>query len=379
MITSSATLAQQTIQKYCDRLQRAYRRAVIDSSRCRARKVVKPRRCGSVAVETNFLSETKASHRARISAPATSFSANYPSYSSSSSHPHPTALNDNEEGLSDSRDCNEKIGAANSKPALYRDISTKARVTYCFRQIEASNSNTKPQAFTLRINPALLENEANPADYMRRRIDRELQNRLGRKITFAGVMEWRGENGNELHAHGLLGGVSEHEKQGAREALQAAGGRWRQGPGRGHQVDLQDAYNVDGWASYCSEDTRHTQAEIIRRREQMGVQSSRAPRVDFSSREIQRAAKALYEKDRAEFIAPSKPSPAVKESPAEITEAEIDEICSGLDEFFLGLDEPATPSAIEMHSRRRSDETNDHKHHHRALEVLDALDSFHIG
>lgn len=153
---------------------------------------------------------------------------------------------------------------------------------------------------------------------MRRRIDRELRNRLARKVSFAGVMEWITEDGAEFHIHGLIV-ISDDEKQRVREALRTAGGAWREGPARGVQVNLQRSYNIDYWAgTYCSKSIRYMQAEIIRRREQMGVQSSRVPRIDFSSREIQRAAKTIYEQDRKEFLPRSNPSPvrdARKSSP----------------------------------------------------------------
>ncbi|MGE0235897.1 MAG: hypothetical protein AB7P43_10945 [Methylocystis sp.] len=168
-----------------------------------------------------------------------------------------------------------------------------ARVLSIFRKLQAAAGNDQVHAFTLRIDPALLQGVENPTNYMQRRIARELKKRLGRDVPFAGVVEWRTNGDPELHCHGAIS-LPAHEKQCASDALRAAGGPWRDKQGAARQVDIRPidpqakfngAYGLDGWALYCADDSRQTQLELDRRRSALDPQRqySRAPRIDMKS------------------------------------------------------------------------------------------------
>jgi hypothetical protein len=273
----------------------------------------KIRRRGSVAIERRFLNRTKDLHRARIGAPTTGSSVEYHTLTAPISTPSiPQAVNDNEDAAH-----GRKLYVATKprRPDLWRDISIKAKTTYIFREIEAAHGSAA-RVFTLRIDPKLLENRPNPADYMRRRIHDALKKEFGRNISVAGVLEWRGDTGNELHIHGVVGGINDNDEERARAALRAAGGDWREGRANGVQAviepvdasrSLRGFYGIDGWAEYCCKDIRATEAELDQRRRARGdVYLQRAPRVDFASREIQQAAKKTYERDRAKIIGDTK-------------------------------------------------------------------------
>lgn len=161
-------------------------------------------------------------------------------------------------------------------------------VLSAFRKLESLAGNDRLHAFTLRIDQKLLENEETPANYMTRRIARELKNRLGRSIPFSGVVEWRTEGRPALHIHGVIPLAPGEEKR-ASEALRAAGGRWRDKQGRARQVDVRpidpQLGGISGWARYCSKDTRQTQAELSRRRQALDPQQQhhRAPNLILRS------------------------------------------------------------------------------------------------
>jgi hypothetical protein len=292
----------------------------------------KSRRRQSVAAERHFLNETKGLRKARHGAALvdsskeiTTLTTTPPQPSSTTSSQFSVAVTQDDldflekhlreigelGGRNDNKNPHTKIGAAkihhetkSKRPVLWRDIGLKSRTTYVFREIEAASSF--PQVFTLRVDPALLADQTNPADYMHRRIRDAMKKELGRNIAIAGVMEWRGRDGNELHVHGVVGGLTECDLERAKRALRDAGGDWRQGRGSGHQVDLRpidDARGgIDGWASYCTKDVAATQAEIDQRRRALGEESSRSPRVDFASRDLQQTAKLSYQRDREEFL-----------------------------------------------------------------------------
>lgn len=297
----------------------------------------KSRRRGSVATERRFLNKTSDLHQARLGAPASRSSGELHTLptapvstpvrptSTPVTTPYTTPIEDDlivtqddldflEKHLKEANDNEEKPKAKNGaaraakpkRPALWRDIGIKSRMAYTFREIEAAHGEA--HVFTLRIDPALLADQANPANVMNDRIRDALKAEFGRNLPIAGVMEWRGEHGDELHIHGVIGGLTDNDLLRARRALRAAGGPWRDNRANGVQVDLKpidDARGgVDGWAEYCTKDTAATQAEIERRREVLGDQSARSPRVDFASREIQQAAKETYERDRMAYTSP---------------------------------------------------------------------------
>lgn len=162
----------------------------------------------------------------------------------------------------------------NAKSLTTPKKNVAARVLKLFRALEVTKGNRKVYAFTLNIDQEDLLGRENPTTWMQHRIARRLEEFLGRKVTFVGVMEWRRKLGNELHVHGGIT-LAPEELPLASDALRAAGGRWSEGQGIARQVDLgpvdasksfKGAFGIDGWALYCADDSRQTQLELNRRR-----------------------------------------------------------------------------------------------------------------
>lgn len=128
---------------------------------------------------------------------------------------------------------------------------------------------------------------------MQRIIARRLKEFLGRNVPFTAVMEWRTNGAPELHCHGAIP-LAPDELQLTSEALRAAGGLWRDKQGRARQVDIRPIDSqasfarksgLEGWALYCTEDSRQTQLELNRRREALDPQQQRfrAPNIILKS------------------------------------------------------------------------------------------------
>lgn len=207
-------------------------------------------------------------------------------------------LNDNEEHQSQRHNDSEEHQRQNQNDAAHKPITTpKAKIAAdilkLFRKLEASAGNDQVFVFTLNVDQKLLQNEETPANFMQRIIKRRLEEFLGRKVVFVGVLEWRRKLGNELHLHGCII-LAPCEKQRASEAFRAAGGPWRDKQGAARQldlrpIDLQASFNgkfgLDGWALYCADDSRQTQLELDRRREALDPQQwhFRAPNIILKS------------------------------------------------------------------------------------------------
>ena len=172
-------------------------------------------------------------------------------------------------------------------------VRIAARILDLFRSLQANAGNDRLHAFTLRIHPAIFSGVENPANHMQRIIARRLKEFLGRDVKFVGVMEWRTDDAGELHLHGAILLAPGDERR-ASEALRAAGGPWRDKQGRARQVDIRPIDSqasfarksgLEGWALYCTEDSRQTQLELNRRREALDPQQQhfRAPNIILKS------------------------------------------------------------------------------------------------
>lgn len=205
-----------------------------------------------------------------------------------STAPIAAPINDNEEQ-------NQK--RQKSGRAQFRITTPKTKIAddilSLFRKLQAIAGNDQLYAFTLRIDQKLLGGRKDPTNCMQRRIARELKNRLGRDIKFAGVMEWRTDAAGELHLHGAITLALGAEEL-ASEALRVAGGRWRDKQGKARQVDVRPInpqasfggkFGLEGWALYCSKDTRQTELELNRRRYAIDPQRQykRAPNIILKS------------------------------------------------------------------------------------------------
>ena len=162
-------------------------------------KVVKSRSRKSRRIDRDFLNKTMGLIIAGDSAAPRSSSAPLhrlepPSISKTRS----PSLHKTEEGLT----------AREATPRPWRDLTDETKATYHARAL-AFRRQRSPYVFTLRIDPALLIEEDNPTDLMRRRVHRELKSRLGHAADFWCSIEWRTETGGEFHLHGHIDIVCE--------------------------------------------------------------------------------------------------------------------------------------------------------------------------
>jgi len=198
----------------------------------------------------------------------------------------------------------EGLTAREATPRPWRDLTDETKATYHARAL-AFRRQRSPYVFTLRIDPALLAEEDNPTDLMRRRVHRELKSRLGHAADFWCSIEWRTETGGEFHLHGHID-IDASEKIAAYTALKAAGGKWRPGPGSANQLDLRPGDDVDGWGRYCTKSASNTKAELDRHRKALGIQSNRTPSVLIASATLRSEAEAQYKADRSRIVGQAK-------------------------------------------------------------------------
>ena len=258
-------------------------------------KVVKSRSRKSRRIDRDFLNKTMGLIIAGDSAAPRSSSAPLhrlepPSISKTRS----PSLHKTEEGLT----------AREATPRPWRDLTDETKATYHARAL-AFRRQRSHYVFTLRIAPALLIEEDNPTDLMRRRVHRELKSRLGHAADFWCSIEWRTETGGEFHLHGHID-IDASEKIAAYTALKAAGGKWRPGPGSANQLDLRPGDDVDGWGRYCTKSASNTKAELDRHRKALGIQSNRTPSVLIASATLRSEAEALYKADRSRIVGQAK-------------------------------------------------------------------------
>ena len=131
----------------------------------------------------------------------------------------------------------------------WRDLWWHERLAVSF---EASRAHGG-LAFTLNLNErvrTILESRYDPADFLRRRINRELRAAIGELPAYSFAFEVSPGLGR-LHVHGTLIPLSAdpaHLKA-IREALARAGGKMT-GRGAARQVDTLPATDGLGWAAY---------------------------------------------------------------------------------------------------------------------------------
>ncbi|MDX6806437.1 hypothetical protein [Terrihabitans rhizophilus] len=131
------------------------------------------------------------------------------------------------------------------------------------------------------------DNSPGAADFMRRRIMRELKpalDRLGLPL-FWFALEISPDG--KLHIHGAIA-ARKHEIPAIEKALCRAGGAWTPVPGSS-QVHTKRQFNAEGWFNYCDEDLAKTGRVID------------GP-LFYIPDELRRRARARYMADRDELI-----------------------------------------------------------------------------
>lgn len=142
----------------------------------------------------------------------------------------------------------ERIKVRHRAPASWRDVSELCRLTFYGR---ALRSLGPVHAFTLNLRDDIeLEalRQPSPANWLRDRIKRRLEQALGRPVDFYLVIEDITDQGRRLHVHGAMG-VNDNEVARARLALRRAGGEWKEM--RQHQAETKPDPD-DGWPAYCA-------------------------------------------------------------------------------------------------------------------------------
>jgi len=188
-------------------------------------------------------------------------------------------------------------------PARWSDLSLPFQALY-FHWVAAGLGQVN--AFTLRLD-ADVEAQARgdgagAADFLRRRIARQLQQAAGRHVEFWFVLENAKTGGRGLHVHGEMV-ASTDELPALRKALRAAGGEWSEA--RQHQAHTGRKPADAGWIGYI------TSEDVLTRKHRkvagsVGAILSMQRGFDGSNhyvgRQLRSAANRLYDRDRAAVI-----------------------------------------------------------------------------
>lgn len=137
---------------------------------------------------------------------------------------------------------------------------------------------------------------ADPANWLGRRIARQLEEALGRPVLFFGSLEEDGRRG--LHIHGEIA-INDNELKAARRALRLAGGEWKKV--RQHQVHTHRYSPDEGWASYCGKGLHMASPfvrELLSRHGSPKLLVSYSGNPVFVSRELGQRAKVLFDATR---------------------------------------------------------------------------------
>ena len=133
-------------------------------------------------------------------------------------------------------------------PADPRDISVYLRAEYLMLALREIGP---VHAFTLNLRPEIaIKACADPStrDFLRRRLNYQLETILGRKVDLFFVIEQADHR--RVHLHGCLG-ISAQEAEAARLALRKAGGEWL--VARQHQSHTEEEPDTK-WNSYITKD-----------------------------------------------------------------------------------------------------------------------------
>ena len=133
-------------------------------------------------------------------------------------------------------------------PADPRDISVYLRAEYLMLALREIGP---VHAFTLNLRPEIaIKACADPStrDFLRRRLNYQLETILGRKVDLFFVIEQADHR--RVHLHGCLG-ISAQEAEAARLALRKAGGEWP--VARQHQTHTEEEPDAK-WNSYITKD-----------------------------------------------------------------------------------------------------------------------------
>ncbi|ESY66311.1 hypothetical protein X742_19705 [Mesorhizobium sp. LNHC232B00] len=136
-------------------------------------------------------------------------------------------------------------------PAPWRDLSDPARLEWFHH---ALRSQGEVQAFTLRLSEdveASARGQGSTARWLSKRIARQLEGALGRKVDRWFALEV--SDHNKLHLHGELQ-ITSSEAKAARKALRLSGGEWVSV--RQHQAHTKPAPSVI-WAFYSAKRWNH--------------------------------------------------------------------------------------------------------------------------
>lgn len=194
-------------------------------------------------------------------------------------------------------------------PARWQDTTELTQITY-YARYQFSLTNYLTEVFCLRIEQELILKQANPAGWLRKRIERELKRVFGaRFIGFWFCFHIKATGGLELHAHGaatLVADMSDevaHDalKSSLRAALKRAGGNWRPGPARGVQLRYKPMFDPDGAGIYARREHKLVREFLLAR--SMSIDRRRPPTIAAASLPIRRGARHLYDRQRRYFIA----------------------------------------------------------------------------
>lgn len=186
-----------------------------------------------------------------------------------------------------------EAGRAHRFPAQWRDTSDLLRVLYfhlAMRELGPVHS------FSLNLRPdieARARLQDSPVSWIQKRVVRHLEAALSRPLAVYVVLE---EDRQRLHVHGEIQ-IGADEAAPARKALRKAGGEWKQV--RQHQAHT-DADPDQGWPSYLGKQFYKYQpwARQFYERARGGARISIPGNLYASTKDLGRAARALYEKHR---------------------------------------------------------------------------------
>ncbi|TPN53900.1 hypothetical protein [Mesorhizobium sp. B1-1-7] len=180
-------------------------------------------------------------------------------------------------------------------PAPWRDLSDPGRLEW-FHHALRSQGDVK--AFTLRLSDdveARARKHASTAGWLSKRIARELEEALGRKVDYWFALEVSVHH--KLHLHGELQ-IASGEAEAARKAFRVAAGEWASV--RQHQAHTEDEPSVV-WANYSAKDWNH-----IRPRPKHGRLAGVSRPINgewyFATKPIRRLAAELYSEQLREVI-----------------------------------------------------------------------------
>lgn len=178
------------------------------------------------------------------------------------------------------------------KPAQWRDITDERRILEYHR---AMYSLGPVCAFTLNLNPeveAKARSETSPANWLLRRIKRELSIAFEKDIPFWFALE-ETEDDRRMHLHGEIGIPFAGIKL-AHGALKRAGGRWSSGSQ--YQAHIRANPN-DGWADYSAKNATWHSPKLKKRYPKMRQLSTISGGWYGSTQTVTREATKHYEAD----------------------------------------------------------------------------------